>query len=251
MKTLGVVGGIIVALVLGVGVYVIVNSGSLIKTAVETIGTEVLGVAVSLDSAEISLTEGSGELRGLTIGNPAEFGGSYAMRFGQIKLVIDVADISDELVVIKSVLIDKAELAIVAKGTATNLQAIMANLDSASADTADTAGAAGEDSSEVKLIIDEFIFSNAQTSLDSDLLGDLSVKIPDLHLMDIGRKTDGTTIREALQQILVPIVSSSTQAIAAAGLDIEGVQDRLEQQLDEKLQDKLGSGLHALRRLKD
>ncbi len=248
MKTLGVVGGIIVALVLGVGVYVIVNSGSLIKTAVETIGTEVLGVAVSLDSAEISLTEGSGELRGLTIGNPAEFGGSYAMRFGQIKLVIDVADISDELVVIKSVLIDKAELAIVAKGTATNLQAIMANLDSASADTA---GAAGEDSSEVKLIIDEFIFSNAQTSLDSDLLGDLSVKIPDLHLMDIGRKTDGTTIREALQQILVPIVSSSTQAIAAAGLDIEGVQDRLEQQLDEKLQDKLGSGLDALRRLKD
>lgn len=248
MKTLGVVGGIIVALVLGVGVYVIVNSGSLIKTAVETIGTEVLGVAVSLDSAEISLTEGSGELRGLTIGNPAEFGGSYAMRFGQIKLVIDVADISDELVVIKSVLIDKAELAIVAKGTATNLQAIMANLDSASADTA---GAAEEDSSEVKLIIDEFIFSNAQTSLDSDLLGELSVNIPDLHLMDIGGKTDGTTIREALQQILVPIVSSSTQAIAAAGLDIEGVQDRLEQQLDEKLQDKLGSGLDALRRLKD
>lgn len=248
MKTLGVVGGIIVALVLGVGVYVIVNSGSLIKTAVETIGTEVLGVAVSLDSAEISLTEGSGELRGLTIGNPAEFGGSYAMRFGQIKLVIDVADISDELVVIKSVLIDKAELAIVAKGTATNLQAIMANLDSASADIA---GVAGEDSSEVKLIIDEFIFSNAQTSLDSDLLGDLSVEIPDLHLMDIGRKTDGTTIREALQQILVPIVSSSTQAIAAAGLDIEGVQDRLEQQLDEKLQDKLGFGLDALRRLKD
>ena len=248
MKTLGVVGGIIVALVLGVGVYVIVNSGSLIKTAVETIGTEVLGVAVSLDSAEISLTEGSGELRGLTIGNPDGFGGSYAMRFGQIKLVIDVADISDELVVIKSVLIDKAELAIVAKGTATNLQAIMANLDSASADTA---GAAGEDSSEVKLIIDEFIFSNAQTSLDSDLLGELSVNIPDLHLMDIGGKTDGTTIREALQQILVPIVSSSTQAIAAAGLDIEGVQDRLEQQLDEKLQDKLGSGLDALRRLKD
>lgn len=248
MKTLGVVGGIIVALVLGVGVYVIVNSGSLIKTAVETIGTEVLGVVVSLDSAEISLTEGSGELRGLTIGNPAEFGGSYAMRFGQIKLVIDVADISDELVVIKSVLIDKAELAIVAKGTATNLQAIMANLDSASADTA---GAAEEDSSEVKLIIDEFIFSNAQTSLDSDLLGELSVNIPDLHLMDIGGKTDGTTIREALQQILVPIVRSSTQAIAAAGLDIEGVQDRLEQQLDEKLQDKLGSGLDALRRLKD
>ncbi len=248
MKTLGVVGGIIVALVLGVGVYVIVNSGSLIKTAVETIGTEVLGVAVSLDSAEISLTEGSGELRGLTIGNPAEFGGSYAMRFGQIKLVIDVADISDEVVVIKSVLIDKAELAIVAKGTATNLQAIMANLDSASSDAA---GAAEEDSSEVKLIIDEFIFSNAQTSLDSDLLGELSVNIPDLHLMDIGGKTDGTTIREALQQILVPIVSSSTQAIAAAGLDIEGVQDRLEQQLDEKLQDKLGSGLDALRRLKD
>ena len=245
MKALGIIIGIIVVLVLGVGVYVVVNSGSLIKTAVETIGTEVLGVEVSLDSAEISLTEGSGELRGLTIGNPAGFGGSHAMRLGQIRLVIDVAEMSEELVVIKSVLIDKAELAIVVKGATTNLQAIMAKLDSTSTDTAESAE---EDSSEVRLIIDEFVFSNAQASLESELLGNTSVNIPDVNLTGIGRKADGATIREVLQQIFVPVVQGSTQAIAAQGLDIEGAKDRLEQGLGKKLQDTLGSGLDALRR---
>ena len=241
MKALGVIIGIIVVLVLGVGVYVVVNSGSLIKTAVETIGTEVLGVEVSLDSAEISLTEGSGELRGLTIGNPAGFGGSHAMRLGQIKLVIDVAEMSEELVVIKSVVIDKAELAIVAKGTTTNLQVIMATLDSTSTDTAEPVEDEGSD---VKLIIDKFVFSNAKTSLESDLLVDASVDIPDLNLTGIGRKEDGATIREVVKQILAPIVSSSTQAVAAQGLDIEGAK----QGLGKKLQEKLGSGLDVFRR---
>ncbi len=240
MKTMGIIVSIIVVLVLGVAVYVVVNSGSLIKTAVETVGSEVLGVDVSLDSAEISLTEGSGELRGLAIGNPDGFGGSHAMRLGQIKLVLDVAQMSEELVVIKSVLIDKAELAIVAKGSTTNLQVIMATLDSSSTDTT---SAAEDDSSDVKLIIDEFVFSNAQTSLVSDLLGDASVNIADLKLTGIGRKADGATIREVLQQILAPIVRSSTQAVAAQGLDIEGAK----QGLGSKLQEKLGSGLDALR----
>ncbi|MCZ6460289.1 MAG: hypothetical protein O6766_13130, partial [Gammaproteobacteria bacterium] len=55
---------------------------------------------------------------------------------------------------------------------------------------------------------------------------------------------DGATIREVLQQIFVPVVQGSTQAIAAQGLDIEGVK----QGLGKKLQEKLGSGLDVFRR---
>ncbi len=245
MKLIGWIVGIVLLIVVGSVVYVVINSGSLLKTAVETLGPDYLGVDVSLDAAEISLMDGSGELRGLTIGNPAGFGAGDAFKLGRIKLVIDPSEIGEELIVVKLIEIDAADLAIVAKGRDTNLQAIMNNLESSDADTGADGGP--------ELIIDAFDFTNARTSLDSDLLGEKTVDLPDIHLADIGRKSQGVTIREALTQILRPIVGASTKALAKESLNLDELQKNAEQQLDEVLgkqevlQKQVGSGLDELK----
>lgn len=249
MKLLGWIIGVLVLVVAAVATYVVVNSGSLLKTAVETLGPEYLGVSVSLDAAEISLTDGSGELRGLVIGNPSGFDGDYAFSLGSIKLVVDPTALSGELIVVKSIEANAADLAIVARGSDTNLQAIMKTLEG-SGSTNDSSTAVAEQQSGPLVIIDRFAFTNARSSLDSNLLGELTVDVPDLHLTDIGTKSQGVTIREALTQIFRPIVKASTEALARESLD--ELQKNAEQQVGQELEKQLGTDLNSLKdRLKN
>ena len=245
MKVIGWLIGILALLIVGFGVFVVMNAGSLLKTAVETLGPEYLGVDVRLAAAEISLTEGTGELRGLVIGNPDGFDGPHAFSLGRIKLGLDATAQSEELIVLREIEVDAADLAIVARGRDTNLQALLANLEQ---DTAGSGDAPADDgAAPPKIIIDRFAFTNARTSLESDLLGQSSVEIAPIHLEGIGRKTRGVTIREALIQLLRPIVTASTEALAREQLDVDRLQESAEQRLDEEVQERLGTDLDSLK----
>ena len=245
MKAIGWLIGILLLVVVGLGVYLVMNSGSLIKAAVETYGPKYLGVDVRLGSAEISLTEGTGELRGLVIGNPDGFDGPHVFSLGMIKLGLDPLGQSESLIRLRTIEIDAADLAIIAEGKNTNLQALMANLtsDSASESAAESAG------SEPKIIIENFAFTNARTSLSSDIVGDRAVQIPDIRLTGIGEKSQGVTIREALQQLLDPIVKASTEALAKEGLNVDELKANAEQRLDEELKERVGTDLEGVKGL--
>jgi len=235
----------VLAIIVALGVYLVMNSGSLLKSAIETLGPEYLGVDVSLGSAEISLTEGTGELRHLVIGNPAGFDGPHAFSLGRVKLGLDPMGQSGELIVLKTIEVDAADLAIIARGRATNLQAIMAKLEGDAAQPEPAAAESG--GSDMKLIIDKFAFTNARTSLDSDLLGKTQVTIPDIRLQDIGRKDQGISIREALTQLLRPIVRAASQALAQENLNVDEIKANAEQRLDEELKERVGTDLDGLK----
>lgn len=241
MKVIGWIIGLVLVLIIGVGVYLVLNAGNVIKAAVETLGPRYLGVPVSLASADVSVTEGSGELRGLEIGNPAGFQGPYAIRINRAAVTLDPSQISSSLIVLKAFDVDGADVAIVAKGKNTNLETIMKNLESGP--TAEPAPAE-EPGSGVKMIIDRFDFTNARTSLDSDVVGSKEVSIPDIHLTDIGRKSEGVTIREAAKQLLRPIVQRATQVLVQEGLGV----DQLKEQANQKLQEEIGTGLDRLKK---
>ena len=246
MKAIGWLIGIVLLVVVGLGVYLVMNAGSLLKTAVETLGPEYLGVDVRLGSAEISLSDGTGELRGLVVGNPAGFDGPHALSLGLVRLGLDPMAQSDSLVVVRELVVDNADLAIVARGSETNLAAIMENLeDDTAADAGPAEGAAPD--TDTKIIIDRFAFTNAQTSLDSDLLGDSSVEIPDIVLEGIGRKSQGVTIREALQQLFRPIVQAAGSALAQKNLNVDEIKANAEEKLDDVLEEKLGTDLKGLK----
>ncbi len=247
MKTVMWIIGAVVLLVLGVGTYLVLNSGNLIERGIETLGPEYLGTGVHVDRVELSLVEGSGDLIGLQIDNPDGYEGPYVMRLGQIGVVLDTDHLSQELVVIKEMRIDGAELAVISgvlSGKKTNLQTIMDNLDAA----AKSEGGGldeGSDGSDMKIIIDRFAFTNAKASVSSEVLGELELSIADVHLTDIGRKTNGATVGEALRQILRPVYQSVSREMLSQGFDLEGVETSVKKQAVEKLTEKLG-GLKKL-----
>lgn len=247
MKAIGWLIGILFLVVVGLGVYVVMNSGSLIKTAVETYGPKYLGVDVRLGSADISLTEGTGELRGLVIGNPEGFDGPHAFSLGAIKLGLDPMGQSESLIRIRTIDVDAADLAIIAKGTDTNLQALMKNL--ASDRTSESAPGEQSTGPEPKIIIENFAFTNARTSLSSDILGAKAVEIPDIRLTGIGEKSQGVTIREALRQLFNPIFKASTEALAREGLNVDELKANAEERVDKELKERIGTDLEGVKGL--
>ena len=232
MKVVAWLVGIVVLLVVGVVAYVALNSGNLVKDAIERLGPAYLGTDVHIDRVDLRLLEGEGDFIGLQIDNPDGFAGPFALRLGLITILLDTDQLSERLVVIKEMRIDEAELGVVVKGTKTNLQTIMDNLDEATM----TAGDSSED--DLKIIIDRFAFTNASTSVSSDVLGELELAIADVYLTDIGRKTDGATADEVLRQVLKPVFQSVSREMVRQGFDVEGVEANLKKRVVEKLSEK-------------
>ena len=76
MKKGLMIGGILVVVLLGAGGYYLYsNSSSLIKTAVETFGSEITQADVTLDGVDLSPSDGAGALRGLTDSDQFELTG--------------------------------------------------------------------------------------------------------------------------------------------------------------------------------
>jgi hypothetical protein len=240
MKALGWIVGIVVLLLVAVGVYVVVNSGALVERAIEDYGSRYLGAPVSVGGVDVSLSEGAAGIRSLEVGNPDPYSGPPAFRLASIAVTVDPAQISSELIVLKEVTIDGAQVAAQVRGKDTNLQQLMDNLHASTGSSARAEETGVQ--SEVKLIIERFSFTNATASVDSDLLGGSTIDIPDIQLTDIGRQTNGATIGQVLEQVMQPIVRAVTRELINRGVDVEGAREQIEQ----RVRDRIGSGLDGL-----
>ncbi len=244
MKVLGWIIAGVAVLLIAVGVYVAMNSGALLERAIERYGTEYLGAPVAVSGVDVSFAEGSASINGLVVGNPQGFEGPPAFRLDRVDVVLDTGQISSDLVVLEAVSVDGAQVAALMRGRTLNLQEIMDHLN-AQIGANQRAEETGVES-EVKLIIDRFDFTGARASAESDLLGDAAIDIPDVHLTDIGRESNGATVGEVLAQVLAPIYRAVSREMVARGVDLEGAREQAEGRVREEVEERLGGGLRSL-----
>ena len=235
MKAVGIIILILVLAVAGVGGYLFFYSGDLIKQGVEEFGPEYLGADVSVGSVDIDYVGGSGEIRNLVVGNPEGYAGPHAMSLDRVGITLDVENITGDLIVIKEVLIDGASVAAVANGNKTNFQKLMENLEASAGPSEETAAAESSAESETKFIIDQFSFTNADVSLNSDILGEQDMSIPPINLSGVGRKTNGATALEVGEQLLKPITQAISRAAVSQGLELDGVKANLLEKVRDKV----------------
>lgn len=216
-------GLLALALVVGIAVFVTISKlDGIVVAAVEKVGSETLRTPVTLESANISLSEGSGGLHGLRIQNPEGFSDASAFELAEVSVNLDLTSLRSEEIVIESVVIDGARVLFEEIGGKINLQELMPDGSGAS-DTEESADAA-------KIVIQEFRFTNAQASLSSEKLDtQLTVPIPDIVLRDIGRKGAGLTAAEASNQLLGPLIQKV----------LEGSQQGMVEQLKQKATSKI------------
>ena len=101
MKRILIAG--LAALILAAGAaiwFVYSRLDSLVASAIETHGTEIVGAPVRVGSVNIDLTGGRGTIRGLRIGNPDGFSRGDALRLGEIRLDLDAGSVTETPIVI-------------------------------------------------------------------------------------------------------------------------------------------------------
>ena len=99
-------GGAAVAVVVIIVVVVLfvalASVDSIVKAAIERVGSDVTQTEVTVDEVEISLTSGEGIIRGLVIGHP-EGCEERVMRIGEARIVLDIGSLTSDTIVIKEI----------------------------------------------------------------------------------------------------------------------------------------------------
>ncbi|TDJ46566.1 MAG: hypothetical protein E2O48_04740 [Gemmatimonadetes bacterium] len=231
MKTVGIVVGVLLIVVVGAVVYIAQNVNSLVENAIEDLGSKALGTTVRVASVDISLTEGRGTIKGLEIANPKGYDGPYLMQLDEITVDLDLDELSAETIVLERVLIDGARIAAIVKGKDdSNLQTLMDNLDTGSSAAAET------DADEITVIIDRLDFVNAQATVDAVFLSEqVAIDVPDVHLSGIGRKEGGATAGEAAAALLKPITEAVVREMITRSLGGEDLEANIKNKIFDKL----------------
>ena len=219
-----IVGGLVMVLVVVIGAAVFFlysNLDSLVKTAVEEIGTEATGVKVSLGSVELSPTSGEGAMRGLVVGNPAGFKTDYAVKLDEISVSVDIASLTEDTIVVKEIVIAGPQVIYEMGGGGSNLDTIKNNVESfaGSAGGGGSGGSesAGGDESEKKLVIENLYIRNGKVSVSTAFLGGraLGAPIPNIHLKDIGKDEGGASPAEIAEQVTDAIAGGAGTAVSS------------------------------------
>ncbi|HXZ67586.1 MAG TPA: hypothetical protein VEH07_03265, partial [Alphaproteobacteria bacterium] len=206
-KFLGILAVIAIILAGGAIYYVLSNLNSIVRTEIVTYGSAATGTKVSLNSVDLQIAKGSGALKGLSIANPEGFSSDPALAMDRIAVTIDTNSVlSTGPIVIKEVSIDSPSVNYEAGLSGSNLSAIQKHVtDYANSLTGGgSKPSAGAKKSERKLIIQDLYVRNGAISISHQALQGrkLSANLPEIHLHNIGKGSNGATYAEVTKQIL-------------------------------------------------
>lgn len=247
---------LVVAALFGGGVYIVMNMDMLAKGAIERLGSEALGVDVSLGGVKISLQEKKATVSGLKVANPEGFKKSHALSVDEISVAL--GDISKALLVLNDITVKGTSVNLEVQENGTNLLAIRDGMPAkpAQEEPVEAPTAEGEAAQEtlppVKVIVKRFELGAAQLNPSVTLLSeqDLApVIVPDIVLTGIGEKENGVLAREAVKQIWTQVSArfsaTANEAGFYQGLSEDVIKDVVDGQLG-GFKDKLQDGINKV-----
>ena len=205
---------VLVILFVVVAVGSILFLGTIVKAGVEKVGPRVAKVPVKLDSANISIFSGSGELKGFVLGNPEGYKTPEAIKVGAISLSIAPGSVLAEKKHIRSIKVESPEVTYETDLRGSNLGKILDNV-GGSAEQDKKAPTKKEQTSKTKLQVDEFVITGAKVHVNASMLGSGTVTLPEIRLNNLGEGPDGITPAELSQKVLTALLNETTKAIAA------------------------------------
>ena len=251
MKKIVLAALLVLLLTLGFGVYYLLsNLDSIVKAAIEHYGSEATQTTVQVNKVQIELTDGSGSIRGLTVGNPQGFEAPLVFSLGEISTQIDLKSLSEDVFVIDHIVVRAPEVffELNSKGN-NNLEALKKNLAPGASKASGTP--ASKSGSDPKMIIRKVLFEggNIEASV-VPLNKKYSLKLPKIEMTNLGGK-NGATPDQIAEQALNKLTEQAMTEVKKKGLDQykDKLQDEVNERVDaekEKLSDKLGDKLKGV-----
>lgn len=216
----GSVAGII--LIIGVAVILLLGSlDDLIAEQIEIVGTELTGVPVTVQSVNIDLGSGTGEITGLTIGNPEGFPSVNAFEMDLLRVGLDINSITQSPIILNELIIDSPVINIdFDRSGSNNLKQISDNVNRHS-EGADNKASEEETGSEpVKLTIRKLEITGVTFNSTNLLTGNTSGTLETISKTNIGGDSGATPgaigkeiITELAGKIITEVAGSVTKII--------------------------------------
>ncbi len=225
---------LLIAISVGVGLFI----GPIIKTGVETLGPKITQVSIKLDAVDVSLLSGAAVIKGLVVGNPEGYKTPEAIRLGKASVSIDPMSVTSSKIVVKSIRVESPEITFDGGLSGNNISKILANVNSVAAkpESEQPKSAAPEKSKDAaekpapKIQVDEFLITGAKVHVRLNAVvasQDMTVPLPDIHLKDLGKGTEGITpaelVRVVLTQVNVATMKAVTESVAKSGKVLEDI----------------------------
>ncbi len=122
--------GILLVILLSIGVYLVTNIDSIVKSRIERTGSRIAGVPVSVGAVNISLSKGTATLTDLTVANAPGFSDKPSMNFAEISVSIDVTS-----GVIRRVYSSQPTILVEGPALSTNIDVLRKNVIAATSDS--------------------------------------------------------------------------------------------------------------------
>jgi hypothetical protein len=224
-------GGIVKKILLGIAVVILLAIGGgawwlyssldqLVGSAIRKYGSEITGVSVKLSSVKITPADGTATLRGLVVGNPKDFNTEHSLSLGEISMSLDTGSLTKDVILIKEISIIRPDITYEYATRGSNVDVIQRNVDRFVAERLGANDQTKGKGAGKKLIIENFYIRGGKINASATVVQGkaLSVPLPDLHLRDIGKKSNGATAGEAVKQILGAVTQSVTRAVGNLSL---------------------------------
>lgn len=233
---------LIILVFIGGGLYYVLNNlDSLIKTAIETYGSQATQTAVRVDQVKISLTDGAGAISGLSIANPSGFTMPNAFSLGEIRTGIDLQSLQQEPYIINEITVLAPQVFVeINRDNKTNLNELKNNLmNGVPAQTGSKTEAPAEPSKtkEPRLIIRRITFADGTIQARAAALDNKEylLKLPRLDMNNLGG-TNGATATELATEILNRLTDRATEEVKKKIIDAE--LDKLKAKADARIEEE-------------
>jgi len=205
---------VVALIILIVGVTLSIDR--IVKSTVESIGSDMLQTSLTVDNISISILNGSGSIEGLRISNPEEFGEGDALVIESIYLELDIVSLLTDTTIVKQVTVNKMNATYKLQGTKSNFGRLMENMEQYSP--------AAEDEADSGLIIDYLLIDESSLVVDANIeaLETITVNIPKAERRGIGREGNASvaaTMKKSLGLILGRVAEKVTEALRDQGVD--------------------------------
>jgi len=252
MKKVALGAFLVLLITIGFGVYYLLsNLDGIVKTAIETYGSEATQTAVKVNQVKIELADGSGAIHGLTIGNPQGFESAQAFSLGEISTQIDLKSLSAEATVIEHITVRAPEVFFELNAAGkNNLDQLKQNLAAKASGSAKTS-APKESGTAQRLIIRKLLFEGGNIHarvipLDKTY----ELQLAKIQMQNLGGK-NGATPEQIADQVLKNLTDRALAEVKKKGLDqykekLEGEVNKRLQAEQEKLEEKVGEKLKGV-----
>jgi len=213
-------GGAVAAIVVVVIVLVVAVASvdSIVKEAIERVGSDVTETEVSVDDVEISIRSGEGTISGLVIGSPEGFN-ERVMRIGQARIVLDVGSLTSDTIVIKEVAVTAPEVTVEVNQGGTNVSKLQDTLTQGGGGAPSSAGGSDDPEDSKKLVIELITIADGRVELKAAQLDKgIGANLPAITLRDIGKDEGGASAEKVAQVVVAAVSAAAGQAAVRSGV---------------------------------